>query len=91
MRNKSSLTFFEWKRFLWRLLRLVCVKWRVFSKQELILSSIVLVTFKEWLVLRNKLNYNHTNAGAKVQPHQPSVLIVFLTQMLKYLLTSLTG
>ena len=37
---------------------LVCVKWRVFSKQELILSSIVLVTLKEWLVLRATLKSN---------------------------------
>ena len=61
---------------------MVCVKWRVFSNQELILSSIVLATLKEWLVLRNKLDYTHTNVYAKVQPHQPSVLIVFPTQML---------
>ena len=45
---------------------MVCVKWRVFFKEELILSSIVLVTLKEWLILRNKLNYTHTNFGAKV-------------------------
>jgi len=45
----------------------------------------VLVTLKEWLVLRNKLNYTHTNIGAKVQPHQPSVFIVYLIQMLMYL------
>ena len=37
------------------------------------------------LNLRNKLNYTHTKIGAKVQPHQPSVLIVYPTQMLKYL------
>ena len=62
---------------------MVCVKWRVFSNQELILSSIVLATLKEWLVLRNKLDYTHTNVYAKVQPHdQPSLLIVFPTQML---------
>ena len=61
---------------------MVCVKWRVFSNQELILSSIVLVTLKQWLVLRNKLDYTHPNVHAKVQPHQPSVLIVFPTQIL---------
>ena len=60
---------------------MVCVKWRVFSNQELILSSIVLLTLKEWLVLRNKLDYTYTNVHAKVQAHQPSVLIVFPTQM----------
>ena len=38
---------------------------------------------KEWLVLRDKLNYTHTEIGAKVQPHQPPVLIVYSTQMLK--------
>ena len=58
------------------ILAIVCFKWRAFSKQELILSSIVLVTLKEWLVLRNKLNYSDTKIGEKVQPHQPSVLIV---------------
>ena len=56
---------------------LVCVKKRVFSKQELILSSIVLVTLREWLVLEKKLTNTHTKIGAKVQPHQPSVLIVY--------------
>ena len=61
---------------------MVCVKWRVFSKQELILSSIVLVTLIEWLVSRNKLNYTHTKIGAKVKPQQPSPLIVYPTQML---------
>ena len=73
-----------------RLLSLVCVKGRVFSKQQLIrpkfnLPAILLVTIKEWVVLRDKLNYTQTNVGAKVQPHQPSLLIVFLSQMLKYL------
>ena len=85
MRNKSSLTFFEWKRFSSRVLSSVCGKWRVFSKQELILSSMVVVTLKEWLVLKNKLNHTHTNVGARVQPHQPSVLVAFATQMLNYL------
>ena len=64
---------------------MVCVKWRVFSKQGLILCSTVLVTLKEWLLLRNKLSYTHRKIGAKVQSHQPSVLIVYPTQMLKYL------
>ena len=54
----------------------------MFSKQGLILSSIVLVTLKVWLVLRNKLDYTHTKIGAKVQPQKPSVLIVYPTQML---------
>ena len=35
-------------------------------------------------VLRNKLNYTHTNVGAKAQPHQPLPSIVFPTQMLNY-------
>ena len=61
----------------------LCEKACVFLKQEVILSSIVLVTLREWLVLRNKLNYTLTKIGAKVQPHQPSVLIVYSTQMLK--------
>ena len=29
--------------------------------------------------------YTHKNVGAKVQPHQPSILVVFPTQLLKYL------
>ena len=57
----------------------------MFSKQELILNSILLVTLKEWLVLENKLNYTHSIVGVKVQAHQSSVLIVYPTQMLKYL------
>ena len=65
-----------------RLLPFVCVKWRVFSNS---LCSIVVVTLKELLVITNKLNYTHTKVGAKVQPHQPSLLIVFPTKMLKYL------
>ena len=32
-------------------------------------------------MLRNKLIYTHTNVGAKVQPHQPSLIIVFPTQI----------
>ena len=54
------------KVLLKRSLPLVCVKWRVFSKKELILSQIVLVTYMEWLVLRIKMNYTQTKAGAKV-------------------------
>ena len=34
------------------------------------------------MVLRNKLNYTHTNVRAKVQRHQLLLLIVFPTQML---------
>ena len=69
---------------------LVGVKWRVFLKEQLIrskfnLSGIFLVTLKEWLVLRDKLNYTQTNIGVKLKPHQPSFLIVFPNQMLKYL------
>ena len=67
------------------LITFVCFKWRVFLKQELILSSIVLVTLKEYLVLGNKPNYTHLNVGVKVQPHQPSVLVVYPTHLLKYL------
>ena len=73
-----------------RLLPLVCAKWRVFSKQQLILPNfnlpaIFLATLKEWLVLREKPNYSQITVGAKVQAHQPSLLIVFPNQMLKYL------
>ena len=45
----------------------------------------MLVTLKEWLLLRNKLNYTHTKIGAKVQPHQPLAFIVFPTEMLRHL------
>ena len=45
----------------------------------------VLVTLKEWLVLRIKLNYSQRNVGAKVEPHTPSVLIVLPTQILQWL------
>ena len=38
----------------------------------------------EWRVLGNKLNYIHINVKLKVQLHQPSVLTVFPTQILKY-------
>ena len=55
-----------------RLLPLVCVKWRVFSKQELILTKFNRPgNLKGVTGLRKKLNYTHTNVGAKVQPHQP--------------------
>ena len=57
----------------------------MFSKRELIVSQIVLVTLKEWLVLRIKLNYSERNVGVKVEPHTPSILLVFPTQMLQYL------
>ena len=65
---------------------MVGVKWRVFSKEQLIrpkfnLPLIFLVTLKEWLVLRDKLNYSQTNVGAKVQPHQALLVIVFPNQM----------
>ena len=64
---------------------LFVLKGGMFPKQELILSSILLVTLKEWVVLEKKLNYTHSNVGVKVQPHQSSVLIVYPTQVLKYL------
>ena len=44
-----------------------------------------MVTLKEWLVLRNKLDNTHGNVDAKLQRHEALVLIVFPTQMLKYL------
>ena len=68
------------------LLLLVFVKWRVFSKQQLILTMFNRPGNLNGVAgLRNKLNYTHTNVGAKVHSHQPSVLIVFPTQMLKHL------
>ena len=69
---------------------MVCVKWRVFSKQQIVrskfnLPAIFLVTFKELLVLKNKLNYTQTNIGAKLKHPQPSFLIVLSNQMLNWL------
>ena len=43
------------------------------------------VLAKRRLLLRDKLSYTHTKVGVRVQPHQRLVLIVFPTQMLKYL------
>ena len=53
-----------------RLLPLVGVIWRVFLKQQLIrykfnLPAIFLVTLKEWLVLRDKLNYTQKKYRSK--------------------------
>ena len=44
--NKSLATFFERQPFKSRSLSLVCIRWRVFSMQELILSQIALVILK---------------------------------------------
>ena len=41
---------------------------RMFSKEELILTDIVLETIKESTVVRNKLNYTQGIIGARVQP-----------------------
>ena len=70
-----------------RLLPLVCVKWRVFSKQQLILTTFKRPgNLKEVASFKKQTELNpctHTNVEAKVQPYQPSLLIVFPTQMLK--------
>ena len=60
-------------------------KWYIFYKAKSYPEFNHGGTLKEWLVLRSKLNFSHTKIGGKVQPHQPSVLIVYPTQMLKYL------
>ena len=39
VRSKSSLVFVDWKRFSLSLLPLVCVKWCVFPKHELIVTK----------------------------------------------------
>ena len=52
--NKSLATFFECQPFKSRSLSLVCIKWRVFSMQELILSQIALVILKESLVFKKQ-------------------------------------
>ena len=66
---------------------MVCVKWRVFSKQQLILTKFKRPgNLKEVTGFQKQTElYAHTNVGAKVQPHQPSLLMVSPTQMLKYL------
>ena len=56
---------------------MVCVKWRVFLKQQLILTKVNRPC--------NKLNYPNMNVGLKLQRPQPSVLIVFPPQIIKYL------
>ena len=60
----------------------------MFLKQQLILTKFNrpgnikgVAGFKK----QTEYNYTHTNVGAKVQPYEPSLLIVFATQMLKYL------
>ena len=89
VRNKTCLLFLEWRRFSFikapsvGLCQMACV-FKATTNPHYICSS-VLVTLNEWLVLRNKLNYTHTNVGARVQPHQPSLSMVSPTQMLKYL------
>ena len=86
VRIKSSFTFFEEKRLSSRLPPLFCVKWRVFLKQAFILTKFncpgtlkVVAGFKKQTEL-----YPYKCRG-KVQPHQPKVLIVLPTQMLKNL------
>ena len=45
-----------------------CMKRCVFSKEESILSQIVLATMKESTVVRNKLSYTQGIIGAKIEP-----------------------
>ena len=52
--NKSLATFFECQPFKSRSLSFVCIKWRVFLMQELILSQIALVILKDSLVFGNR-------------------------------------
>ena len=66
--NKSLATFSKCQPFKSRSLSLVCIKWRVFLMQELILSQIDLVILKQSLVFINRLNYTQTNDGARVEP-----------------------
>ena len=67
--------------FLWFVSNGVCCQ----STNESLLYLSLLVTLKDWVVLRGKLNYTRTNVGAKVQLHHPSALMVFSTEMLNYL------
>ena len=52
---------------------MVCVKWRVFLKQQLILTKFNRPCNLEGVAgFRNKQNYAYTNVGANVQPHHRS-------------------
>ena len=65
---------------------MVCVKWRMFLKQQLILSKFNRpCNFEGVANFKKQTEYPNMNVGLKLQRHQPSVLIVFLTQMIKYL------
>ena len=65
---------------------MVCVKWRVFLNQQLILTKFNLpYNFEGVAGFEKQLNYPNTNVALKPQRPQPSVLIVFPTQMIKYL------
>ena len=67
MRIKFSVKFFAFKPSKSSSVSLLFVKRRMFCKEELILSDIVLETIKESTVVRNKLNYNQGIIGARVQ------------------------
>ena len=61
---------------------LLSMKWPVFSEQELILSHIVLVTFKNFfffvLFFFNELNYTQTVVGTRVEFHTHLTLRVIV-------------
>ena len=55
-------------------------------KQQLILTKFNRPgNLKGLTGFKKQTEFTHTNVGAKVQPHQPSFLIVFPTEMFKYL------
>ena len=65
---------------------MVCVKWRVFLNHQLILTKFNRpCNFEGVAGFEKQLNYPNTNVGLKLQRPQPSVLIVFPTQIIKYL------
>ena len=64
---------------------LVFVKWRVFLKQQLILTKFSRTCNFEGVASFKKQIVKYPNTKLKLESHQPSVLMVFPTQMIKYL------
>ena len=67
---------------------MVCVKWRVFLKQHLILAKLNRPCNFEGVAgfeKQTELPQYECRPGLKLQCPQPSFLIVFPTQMIKYL------
>ena len=57
------------------------MKWRVFSKQESILSQLAHVVLKKSRGWKNKLKYTQANVGAKAKPPIRQTLVFFFLQL----------